>query len=264
MTHGSLFSGIGGFDLAAEWAGFENLFHCEINTFCREFLNKRFGGIDYEDITKTDFSVWRGLVDVLSGGFPCQDASIAKQIGKGQTGLEGERTGLWWHMARGIEEIRPKFVVAENVGNILRTNDGRDFAKIIHCLAGMGYHAEWKAVYASDVGAPHRRKRCYLVAYARDLGLPEGKSIFADVHPAIQPECRLLAGTSAQIRTSWSAEPSICCVDYGFSQKSLTMYGKSRLKEEVFKAYGNAVVPQIPYAIFKAIESCFQNGNNLL
>lgn len=254
MTHGSLFSGIGGFDLAAEWMKWENLFHCEINNFCREFLNKRFGGTSYEDITKTDFSVWRGRINVLSGGFPCQDASIAKRHGQGQAGLDGERTGLWWHMARAIDEIRPRFVVAENVGNILKVNDGRDFAKIIDCLSRMGYDAEWKIIHASDVGAPHHRKRCYMVAYSHGFGVHAGESFFSDVREKVQPESRFLVGTTTQVRTSWTDEPPVCSLDYGLSCRSLEMYGKSRLKEEVFRAYGNAVVPQIPFLIFRAIE----------
>lgn len=166
-THGSLFSGIGAPELASEWMGWKNLFHCEINDFCRSFLEKRFKGTSYADITKTDFNIWRNRVDILTGGFPCQDASKAKQMGgKGQLGLEGERTGLWWHMCRAVDEIRPRWVVAENVANITRVNNGRDFAKILHSLSRLGYNAEWKIMYASDAGAPQRRARCYLVAYS--------------------------------------------------------------------------------------------------
>lgn len=126
LTHGSLFSGIGGFDLAAEWMGWENMFHCEWNEFGQRILNYYWPKAEcYGDITKTDFTIWRGRIDVLSGGFPCQDASIAKQDGNGQQGLQGKRTGLFFEMVRAIEEIRPKYIIAENVANILKTNGGK-------------------------------------------------------------------------------------------------------------------------------------------
>lgn len=95
MTHASLFSGIGGFDLAAEWAGWSNAFNCEIDPFCRRDLNHNFpNAVQYEDIKSTDFTIWRGKIDVLTGGFPCQDASLAKRHGGGQQGINGSRTGL--------------------------------------------------------------------------------------------------------------------------------------------------------------------------
>lgn len=253
MTHGSLFSGIGAPELAAEWLEWDNLFHCEINGWCLEFLNKRFKGKGYEDITKTDFSIWRGLVDVLTGGFPCQDASNAKQYGEGQKGLSGKRTALWWHMARAIDEIRPNWVVAENVANILRTNNGRDFAKIIHTLAGMGYNAEWKVMYASDFGAPHKRARCYLVAYSNRIRLPKGEYFFSDVRKAVTQKRRSNCGAVISVGESWPTEPSVCCLDYGLSDKSLELYGKSRLIEEVFHAYGNSMCPQLVHSIFTRI-----------
>jgi hypothetical protein len=104
-THGSLFSGIGAPELASEWIGWENLFHCEINDFCRSFLEKRFKSTSYADITTTDFNIWRGRVDILTGGFPCQDASKAKQTGgRGQLGLEGHRTGLWWRLMKSVPD----------------------------------------------------------------------------------------------------------------------------------------------------------------
>ncbi|MGL5013670.1 MAG: DNA cytosine methyltransferase, partial [Bacteroidales bacterium] len=115
MTHGSLFSGIGACELAAEKNGIENIFHCEIDDFCSNFLDLKYGGSSLRDITDTDFSKYRGKIDILSGGFPCQDASVAKQQGGGQKGLDGARTGLWRHMVRAIYEIRPRYVIAENV-----------------------------------------------------------------------------------------------------------------------------------------------------
>lgn len=112
MKHGSLFSGIGGFDLAAEWMGWENVFHCEIEEYKRIELKKNFpNSKSYDDIAITDFSIYRGKIDILTGGFPCQDASIAKQDGKGQQGIQGERTGLVWHMFRAIEEIAPPLLL---------------------------------------------------------------------------------------------------------------------------------------------------------
>lgn len=260
MTHGSLFSGVGGFDLAAEWMGWENLFHCEINDFCREFITKRFKGVSYNDITTTDFSIWRGRVDILTGGFPCQDASKAKQFGEGQLGLGGERTGLWRHMARAIDEIRPRWVVAENVANITRVNDGRDFAKILDELARLGYDAEWKIMYASDAGAPHRRARCYMVAHTDGIRLQEGEPFFSNVCQEIIKERRMLSGTPISVGVTWAGQPPVCSLDYGFSRKSSELYGKSRLKEEVFHAYGNAIVPQVAFEIFKAIEASIHSS----
>lgn len=115
MTHASLFSGIGGFDLAAEWMGWHNAFHCEINEFCTKILNYHFPDAEhYTDITRTDFSKWGGRIDVLSGGFPCQPFSLAGQ----RKGADDNRY-LWPQMLRAIREIRPTWVVGENVAGIL-------------------------------------------------------------------------------------------------------------------------------------------------
>lgn len=115
MTHASLFSGIGGFDLAAEWMGWHNAFHCEINEFCTKILNYHFQDAEhYTDITRTDFSKWGGRIDVLSGGFPCQPFSLAGQ----RKGADDNRY-LWPQMLRAIREIRPTWVVGENVTGIL-------------------------------------------------------------------------------------------------------------------------------------------------
>lgn len=114
-VHASLFSGIGGFDLAAEWLGFRNAFHCEINPFCTRILKYHFPDAEhYTDITKTDFSKWRGQIDILSGGFPCQPFSLAGR----RKGAEDDRY-LWPDMLRAIREIRPAWVVGENVAGIL-------------------------------------------------------------------------------------------------------------------------------------------------
>lgn len=182
LKHASLFSGIGGFDLAAEWMGWENVFHCEIDPSKRIDLKRNFpNSVEHDDITTTDFRVYRGQIDVLTGGFPCQDASIAKQHGEGQQGLGGERTGLFYSMCRAIDEIKPTFVVAENVSNILKINNGKDFGSILSALAGMGYNAEWRVCRASEVGAPHHRARLYLVAYTNSIRYKSLKTFFSYV-----------------------------------------------------------------------------------
>lgn len=248
MVQASLFSGIGGFDLASEWIGWENLFHCEFEPYKQEMLKENFpNSISHGDITETDFNIYRGRVDVLTGGFPCQDASLAKQDGKGQQGLQGARTGLFWHMVRSIDEIRPKFVVAENVENFLRVNGGADFRTALVELARMGYNAEWRVCRASDVGAPHHRARLYIVAYTSSIRLQERQTFF----PFLQQEAKQIAWSAngATIQTfragAWAGKPPVICVDNGIS---------SKLVRQSLHGYGNAVVPQIPFEIFKVIE----------
>jgi DNA (cytosine-5)-methyltransferase 1 len=247
MRHGSLFSGIGGFDLAAEWMGWDNVFHCEIEQDKRQFLELKWPKAEsYGDISATDFSKWRGKIDILTGGFPCQDASIAKQDGEGQQGLQGERTGLAYEMLRAIREIRPRYIIAENVANFLKTNGGRDFTTILSELSRMGYNAEWRTCYAAEVGAPHKRKRLYIVAYSKSIGLQPGQTYFSHVAAEASPFCWRPYGAAIQISRggAWNSEPPILCVDNGLP---------SKLVRRQIHGYGNAVVPQIPFAIYKAI-----------
>jgi len=126
FTHGSLFSGIGGFDLAASWLNWENVFQCEIDPFCRAVLKKHFPEtLRYEDIKKTDFRTHRGTIDVLSGGFPCQPFSVAGQ----RKGTEDDRN-LWPEMLRAIREIQPSWVVGENVHGLINWGNGVVFQQI--------------------------------------------------------------------------------------------------------------------------------------
>lgn len=250
MKHGSLFSGIGGFDLAAEWAGWENVFHCEIDSYCRTKLTKKYPNAEsFGDITKQNFSDWKNKIDVLTGGFPCQDASNAKQNERPQ-GINGHRTGLIYHMLRAISEIRPLFVVAENVSNILKVNKGSDWGIILNELAGMGYDAEWRVLYASDEGAPHKRARCYLVAYSNGLRLLPRESFLSNVRKKVEPRHRIVAGTIIQAWGYWDSEPPAICLDDGIS--------RSMVRKQL-KAYGNAIVPQVAYQIFKAINEYNKN-----
>ncbi|WP_373147628.1 DNA cytosine methyltransferase [Parabacteroides distasonis] len=195
MTHGSLFSGVGGFDLAAEWMGWENLFHCEINEWCQKVLRFHFPkSIQYDDITRTDFAPWRGKVDVLTGGFPCQPFSTA---GK-RRGAEDDRY-LWPEMLRAIREIRPAWVIGENVAGItsmvqpgsevtvesqaslFETSDKETLLEqeyvietVCRDLEREGYSVQPILIPACGVGAPHKRDRVWFIASDRSDARIEG------------------------------------------------------------------------------------------
>jgi len=162
MTVGSLFAGIGGFDLGLERAGMRVRWQCEINEWCRRVLAKHWPHVRrYGDITTIDWSTVEP-VDVLCGGFPCQDISLA---GRG-AGLTGERSGLWFEYVRAIDALRPRYVLIENV-SALRA---RGLDQVLGSLAALGYDAEWHCIPACAVGAPHRRDRVWIVAYAASEG----------------------------------------------------------------------------------------------
>ena len=164
MKHGSLFSGIGGFDFAAEWMGWENVFHCEIAEFPRKILKYHFPkSICYEDIKKTDFTKHRGEIDIISGGFPCQPYSNA---GK-RKGKEDDRH-LWPEMLRVIREVQPRFVVGENVSGLLTWNNGMVFHEIITDLENEGYETQAFLIPACATNAPHRRDRIWFVAHSNN------------------------------------------------------------------------------------------------
>jgi DNA (cytosine-5)-methyltransferase 1 len=163
MRHGSLFSGIGGFDLASEWMGWENVFHCEWNEFGQKVLKYYWPkAITYNDITKTDFSIHRGTIDILTGGFPCQPYSSAgKRLGK-----EDERH-LWPEMLRAIREIQPSYVVGENVRGLTNWNNGLVFDEVQADLETQGYEVTPFLLPACGVNAPHRRDRIWFIAYSK-------------------------------------------------------------------------------------------------
>jgi DNA (cytosine-5)-methyltransferase 1 len=160
MRHGSLFSGIGGFDLAAEWMGWENVFHCEWMEFPRKVLDYHFPNADsHIDICKTDFKKYEGTIDIISGGFPCQPFSLA---GK-RKGTDDERY-LWGEMLRAIQEIKPRFVIAENVFGITSIDGGLVFQQVCLDLENEGYEVQPFIIPACAKNAPHRRDRCWFIA----------------------------------------------------------------------------------------------------
>jgi DNA (cytosine-5)-methyltransferase 1 len=181
MRHASLFSGIGAPELAAHWLGWENAFHCEINPFCKQVLNYWFcNSKSYDDITKTDFREWQGKIDVLTGGFPCQPFSVAGR----RKGAEDNRY-LWPEFKRAIREIRPPWIIGENVAGILsmvqpgkeadlegesssgkKGDQEREFVVETICkdLETEGYTVQPMVIPACAVGAPHRRDRVWFIA----------------------------------------------------------------------------------------------------
>ena len=161
MRHGSLFSGIGGFDLASEWMGWENVFHCEWNEFGQKVLNYYWPkAISYHDITKTDFSVHKGSIDIITGGFPCQPYSTAgKRLGK------DDDRHLWPEMLRAIREIQPTWVVGENVLGLVNWDGGLVFHEVQADLEAQGYEVQPYVLSAASVNAPHLRQRIWFVAY---------------------------------------------------------------------------------------------------
>jgi DNA (cytosine-5)-methyltransferase 1 len=171
MRHGSLFSGIGGFDLAAEWMGWENVFHCEMNEFGKKVLKHYWPqSISYHDITKTDFTIHRGRIDILTGGFPCQPYSLAgKRLGK------EDNRHLWPEMLRAIREIQPTWVVGENVFGLVNWDGGLVFDEVQTDLEAQGYQVQPYVLPACAVNAPHRRDRVWFVAYRDSFRLQQRK-----------------------------------------------------------------------------------------
>lgn len=187
MTHASLFSGIGGFDLAAEWAGWTNAFNCEIDPFCRTILKYHFPNAkQYEDIRTADFTIWKDRIDVLTGGFPCQPFSLA---GKWR-GTEDDRY-LWSAMLDVIRTVRPRWVVGENVYGIVNWSEGLVFEQVCADLEAAGYEVQPYIIPACGVGAPHRRDRCWFVAHRTDAGaeaMREREDGFYAVEPVAHPD----------------------------------------------------------------------------
>lgn len=172
LVHGSLFSGIGGFDLAANWCGWKNAFHCEIDPFCQRVLHHYWPEAALiENIIGYDWKKWKGKIDVLSGGFPCQPYSIA---GKRKGTADGRH--LWPAMLAAIREIKPRWVVGENVRGIVSWQQGMVFEQVHLDLETEGYEVGAFILPASGIGAPHRRERVFFIAHAcNQWGQPEAK-----------------------------------------------------------------------------------------
>lgn len=274
-----LFSGIGGFSLGLERAGMETVAFCEVDENCQKVLEKHWPEIpiwdDVKSLNKNALSaIGIDQIDVICGGFPCQDISVA---GKGK-GLKGERSGLWFEYKRLIGDLRPRYAIIENVANLR----SRGLTTVLQDLRALGYNVEWHIISACSIGAVHRRERIWIIAYpdggelwdgtkrpaGRRNGVQaKGKAIFGDdgaQGPSpYSDHFRLgIAFASAEEKQKWRAktaarfrdlreissiEPSICREAHGLSGR-LDKPRKQRIKQ-----LGNAVVPQIPQIIGEAI-----------
>ncbi|NBR90616.1 MAG: DNA (cytosine-5-)-methyltransferase [Rhodobacteraceae bacterium] len=275
-----LFSGIGGFSLGLErTGGFETVAFCEIEEFPRKVLRKHWPEVPiYEDVRTLTADVLErdGIaVDVITGGFPCQDISTAgKQAGIG----EGTRSGLWSEIVRLTRELSPRYVIVENVANLLSgpsEKRGGWFGRVLGDLAECGYDAEWRNIPACMVAAPHRRERVWIVAHAKEMHCNgcddypcecmgcwplsklgnDGRSVFVadadEIRREGKPE-RQICGVgqvsrgfvrgSKGKRIQWATEPDVGRVADGVSNRV-----------DRLAALGNAVVPQIPELIGRAI-----------
>ena len=239
MTHGSLFSGIGGFDLAAEWMGWENVFHCEWNEFGQRVLKYYWPkAISYHDITKTDFTIHRGTIDILTGGFPCQPFSTAGE----QKGESDERY-LWEEMLRAIKEIQPGWVIAENVSGIVSGKFAKLFETICSSMEIEGYEVQPYIIPASAIGAEHQRDRVWIIANAKRCRLSGSGPLLEHKQPTAIKNRQTDRFINFIQRNS---VPYVCDEHNGFSRG---------LAEAAIHGLGNAVVPQLVYQIFKAIET---------
>jgi len=218
---GSLFSGIGGFDLGLERAGMSVKWQVEIDPYCLKVLEKHWPHVKrYEDI-KTIRTGDLEPVDLICGGFPCQDLSVA---GKRSGLREGNRSGLWFEMFQIISNLRPRYVLVENVPGLLANHA---MGRVLGDLSSIGYDAEWESIPASAFGAPHRRDRVWIVGYAKCF-----RRNWHNIWIRTKEEKRRVQ--KFERSTSWCTEPAVCRVAYGIPARV-----------DRLKGLGNAVVPQI-------------------
>ncbi len=253
-TIGSLFAGIGGIDLGFERAGFKTLWQVEIDPYCRKVLERHFPEAErFEDVREVGKHNLKP-VDVICGGFPCQDISNAGD----QAGIDGLRSGLWSEFHRVIRILRPRYAFIENVAALV----GLGLERVLCDLAAIGYDAEWQLVSAADIGASHWRSRIWILAYPGCAGIHErgfDSDALSEV-PILRgtPRHELpreqsisekvlaqLRGTRAGSHPHWEIEPDLARVVDGVPKRM-----------DRIRGCGNAVVPQIPELYAKEIIKC--------
>jgi len=250
MKHIGLFEGIGGFSLAAEWMGWETIAWCEWIEYNKKILRKHFPKAnEHGDITKTDFTIYRGNCDLITGGFPCQPYSSAGQ----RKGKEDERH-LWPEMLRAIREVQPRWVVGENVHGIINWGRGMVVKDIKTDLENEGYKLFPPVVLpACAISAPHKRDRTWFIAYSEQGRRP---SIKQDIFEGnrnmgeLQLLNSLCNGKNIKFErpgfeANWELDikTSICRKDDGLPDWM-----------DRIAALGNAIVPQVAYELYRVIE----------
>ena len=257
LTHLSLCSGIGGLDLAAEWAGFKTIGQCEIDDYASRVLAKNFKGVpNFHDIRTVtnerlaEHGIKPGSITVVSAGFPCQPYSLA---GKG-LGDSDERD-LWGEVARVLKEFRPQWFVGENTPGLFSRENQRYFRRILNDLTSLGYRVGWGIWGACDVGAPHKRNRIFIIAYANSKRCIR-------IYKNIEKKRTTMYLPTTSPRTAWENIRAYKEIDRIFCILRNTPEPYSEFVRDDngipyeldrIKCNGNAVVPQQAYPIFEAI-----------
>jgi len=249
MIHFSLFSGIGGFELASEWAGWRNLLSCEINEFGNKILQHYWPEayhhtdihtLNYDtiniELSKRFGEGWRNDDIILTGGFPCQPYSAA---GK-RLGNEDDRH-LWPEMLRVIRETSPTWVVGENVHGIINWSGGLVFEEVQADLEALGYEVQAYVLPSASVNAPHKRERTWFVANSHRSRFQGGVRAQKETKPRQLP-------SPLHSREVWDAWEDNVVKPYLLGANDGVSRGLDRIK-----ALGNAIVPQVAFQIFKAI-----------
>ena len=257
-----LFSGIGGFSYAAEKivGGFSTTQFVELDSYCQKVLRKHWPEVPiHADITT--FTAEPGMFDVITAGFPCQDLSSA---GK-QRGLQAERSGLFYEVIRLARELRPQFVLFENVGNLLSHQNGETFQEVLFQIAKAGFDAEWAVIPASDVGACHQRKRIWILAYSNQIRSHGQDLSLSSMCGSDQGGEIELGGGKKSRAQRWSQWParskSLSPYWRGYVSQPALCRGDDGLSGRVdrLKALGNSIVPQVAAVPLQRIKELSQN-----
>lgn len=246
LTVGSLFSGIGGFDLGLERAGMRVIWQSEIDPYASAVLRKHWPDVpNHGDIRTIHFPPVERC-DVLCGGFPCQDISNA---GK-RAGIDGERSGLWSEFARVIGELRPRYVIVENSAALL----GRGLGRVVGDLVALGYDTEWSIVPACSFGAPHARERVFLIAYPNGTRFQDGVDYLQrDEVPTVSTHWQATQGKSEWDGVERWIRATVQAGDW--ADGDCEILGMDDGIPARLHAIGNAIVPQIAEIIGRAIVS---------